>query len=238
MGTLASNEERRARGVEALLAGDPVDVSEFGYDFGGGHLGVVARGPQAREALRALVGALDARLFQVRRPEGTLWAWLGTRRSSDAPGLSDLLGSLCPEEAIVALGEPANGLVGWRRTHREAKRAFCTAVRCSLSFARYSNFALHSAVLQDEVLAASFRDLHRELVSVKGYKGDALISTLRAYIASRFNAESAASRLNIDRHTVSNHVQKIEETLGQPIEARIADLSVVLRLEELGWPGD
>lgn len=70
MGTLASNEERRAQGVEALLAGDPVDVSEFDYDFDGGHVGVVVQGARAPEALRALARDLDTLLFQVRRPKG------------------------------------------------------------------------------------------------------------------------------------------------------------------------
>lgn len=138
----------------------------------------------------------------------------------------------------MALGEPRSGLTGWRRTHCEAKQAFHAARRYSLPFARYSEIAVLTSVLQNDLLAAQMRELYLKLVSVKGYGRDALPSTLRAYIATRFNAQSAASRLNIDRHTVRSHVQKAEELLGQPIEACVAELSIVLRLEELGWPDD
>ncbi len=77
----SSREGHAAQLVRALLAGKRVDVEgrELGYPIEAEHVGLIARGSGAREAMRGLAGGVDRRLLCVASGEGTVWAWLGGR---------------------------------------------------------------------------------------------------------------------------------------------------------------
>jgi len=49
-----STERRRAERIERLLGGEPLETADLGYDFGGWHIGLLASGPEASEALAGL----------------------------------------------------------------------------------------------------------------------------------------------------------------------------------------
>lgn len=229
-----TSEQRRAERVERLLAGELLDTSELVYDFEGHHLGAIASGPGAQEAIRALAAALDRRLLLVRRSEETIWIWLGSRRQFDPAALERLLSSTWPPEISLAIGEPGEDLSGWRLTHRQAKAALPIAMRSSEAFVRYADVALPASVLQDDLLVTSLHQLYLAPLERERDGGEALRQTMRAYFVAGRNISSAAAALGVDRHTVAGRLRIVEERLDRPLDSCAAELEVVLRLGDLG----
>jgi hypothetical protein len=118
----SSTAERRRECVKRLLAGELVDHSELGYDLDAHHLALMARGEGAPEAMRELAGRLDRRLLAVCREEEATWAcWLGGRSPLEAEQALRALGEISLGRVFVTVGEPGEGLSGWRFSHRQAK---------------------------------------------------------------------------------------------------------------------
>lgn len=230
---LVTSEERRIERINQLLAGELVDTDEFDYDFGGHHLGVVATGPTAVEALRALAGSFDCRTLLVPQGEGA-WAWLGTHgRALDPDALELRASTALPTSLSLAIGEPSHGLSGWRLTHRQALAALPVALRGDARTVRYSKVALLASMLQDDLLAASLRELYLEPLAEERDGGAALRETLRAYLAADRNVSSAAAALSVSRRTVANRLRIVEEKIGRPLASALMEIDAVLRLEEL-----
>lgn len=124
-----SPEQRRVEQVDRLLAGEPIDMVGLRYDFDVCHVGIVARGFGAADAMRELTGKLEYRSLLIPHDESTVWVWLGRRRSTDLGELERDLSSNVPYRVSLAIGEPADGYAGWRLTHRQAKAALPVALR-------------------------------------------------------------------------------------------------------------
>lgn len=229
-----SSEQRRAERIERLLAGELVDASELGYQLEGWHLGVLAEGPAAEEALRALASSLDRRMLKVCREEGAVWAWLGGRRPFDLEG-SPIEPTPSPG-TILAIGEPAEGLSGWRLTHLQATAALPIARRGSEPLVRYRDVARLASMLKDELLAISLREIYLKPLERERDSGRLARETLRAYFAAGCNASAAAAAMGVNRETVSNRLRTIEQRFGRPFDSCAADVEAALRLEELGVP--
>lgn len=230
-------ERRRAERVRRMLAGEQSDI---GYELDGHHLGIVAAGDGDAPRLRELARSTGCRLLVVSPDAGVIWAWLGSR---DRPILEDLLGRLCERPAddavglaregeAVALGEPAEGLAGWRLTHRQAKAVLPIALREAAAPVRYADAGLVAAILQDDLVATSLRELF--LVPLEATRGGGRMAraTLRAYFACDRTASSAAALLGVDRRTVTNRLRSIESVIGRPLSSCAAELEVALRLEQ------
>ncbi|HEX5376421.1 MAG TPA: helix-turn-helix domain-containing protein [Solirubrobacterales bacterium] len=228
---LGSPEGRRAEQVERLLAGELLDTSQLGYAFDGFHLGLLASGVDAREAIRELAGELDRRLLVVDRIDGTVWAWLGGRRSLGALEVKSHVASKWSATLCIALGEVGEGLTGWRQTHRQAKAAFAIALRQSEHLVRYADVALLTAALQDDLLSRSLRDLYLLPLSGKRDGGPDLRVTLRTYFVVGRNVSSAAATLNVSRQTIRNRIQVTEERLGCKLEDCGLELEFALYLD-------
>ena len=155
--------ERRRECVKGLLAGELVDHSELGYDLEGHHLALMASGEGASEAMRVLAARLDRRLLAVCREEDPIWAcWLGGRHSLAAEQALRALGETPLDQVTVTVGEPAEGLSGWRLSHRQAKAALPIAEHREQPVLRYANVALLASVLRDDLTATSLRQLYLE----------------------------------------------------------------------------
>lgn len=228
-----SSEWRRAERVRRLLAGEPLETSEIGYDFGGHHTGLAADRGAARP-IRELATALDARLLLVRRDEATIWAWLGARRPLD-PAEVERAASSSSERppSALALGEPAEGPSGWRLTHRQAVAALSVAQRGPDPVVRYRDVALLASILQDDLLVTSLRRLYLEPLEAERDGGQALRDTLRAYFAARRNVSSAAAMLGVSRNTVGSRLRETEAVIGRPLSACGAELEIALRLNDM-----
>lgn len=225
--------ERRRECVKRLLAGELVDSSELGYDLDAQHLAVMAKGEGAEELLRGLAGRLDRRLLAVRREEEPKWAgWLGGRRQLAPEQVVQALAETAPDGVVVTVGEPAEGLAGWRLSHLQAKAALPVAERRGMSVARYSDVALLATITRDDLLATSLRRLYLEPLERTRDGGKAARATLRAYFEADRNVSSTAAALGVDRRTVRNRLQMVEGLLGRPLKGSLADLEIALRLDD------
>jgi hypothetical protein len=230
-----STDQRRFELVQGLLAGELLDASELGYDFDLEHLGLIAAGPAAAEAIRDLASALDCRLLLVSDEGEAAWAWLGARRGLDLDRLESLLRPQWPDRVSLAIGEQASGAVGWRLTHRQAKAALAIAIR-SPEPVHYADVALLSTALHNEVLVASLHQLYLDPLDRERNDGQTLRQTLHAYLAAGNTVSSAAISLGVKRHTVTNRLRTIEERIGRPLDRCTAELALALRIEDLGGP--
>jgi PucR-like helix-turn-helix protein/diguanylate cyclase with GGDEF domain len=228
-----SAEQRRAERVKRLLAGERLDTSDLAYDFDAHHIGAVVAGLENAEAMRDFAKAHDCRLLLVRRREGALWVWLGARRRMVPEELADRLLETWPAQISLALGEPAQGIAGWRLTHQQASAAMPIALRSRRAVVRYADVALLASVLQDDVLVASLYQLYLSPLSTERDGGRALRETLRAYFAAERNVSSAAAAIGVNRQTVVNRLTAIEERFERPLSSCAAEVETALLLEEL-----
>lgn len=231
-----SPELRRTERVQRLLAGAPVDTSELRYEFDAEHIGAIAMGEKAPQAVRVLAEELGCELLSVMRSEETVWAWFGSRRRLATADLQHAVLGRAPAGVSIALGAPGSAIEGWRLTHRQAQAAMLVALRKPQRLTLYADVALLAAVLSDRELARSLLDIH--LSPLEDQKDGAVSrQTLRAYFAAGCNAATAAAALGVDRHTVERRLHTIETRLGHPLHSCHAELEVALRLEELGAGG-
>lgn len=226
-----SSEERRATRIQRLLAGEPLEGAELGYDLSAHHLGAIAKGPGAVEEMRELARRFDRRLLSLRRPDEALWAWLGGREPLDPDELRRHLAASWTPKIRLALGEPAEGLGGWRLTHRQASAALPIATRGTEPVVRYADVALVASLQRDELLATSLRELYLTPLEDERDGGTALRQTLRAYFAAERNISSTALALGVSRRTVENRLRVVEQRLNGPLKMHAVEMEVALRLK-------
>jgi PucR C-terminal helix-turn-helix domain/GGDEF-like domain len=228
-----SAADRRRQTVKALLAGELVDYSELGYDLDAHHLALIAKGEGAQELMRGVAGALDRRLLAVQREEEPILAcWLGGMRPLAAEEVIAALVAAAPERLFVTVGEPGEGLAGWRFSHHQAKAALPIAERRGEAVLRYADVAVLASIDRDELLATSLRRLYLEPLERTRDGGRVARETLRAYFTAERNVSSTAAALGVDRRTVRNRLRGIEELLGRPLTGSLADLEIALRLDD------
>lgn len=229
-----TSQQRRAELVQRLLAGDLVDATELDHDFEGHHLGVIAKGPGAAVAIRDLARSLDQRLLLVEREEGVVWGWFSGRRMRDSAKLKRASRTALPAQVSLAIGEIAQGLAGWRLTHRQARAAFSIVQRRSERLVCYADVALLASLLQDDLLATSLQELYLRPLESERDHGEGLRDALRAYFASDRKVSAAAAALGVSRNTIATRLRAVEDKLDRPLVSCAAELEVALRMEALG----
>ncbi len=177
------------------------------------------------------------------RPRAADGATVGSRpRAADGarvgspPRAADEAGAVGAGGALLAFGEPNEGLGGWRLSHRQAQAALQVALRRSepVGVTRYADVALLAFALADEALAGSLIDIYLSPLDEQRGGGMVLRETLRAYLKAGRSASSTAAALGVVRSTVENRLRMVEQSLGRPLPACLAELEVALRLEQLG----
>ena len=143
-------------------------------------------------------------------------------------------------EIHVALGSPASGLDGFRRSHQEAldaRRVARLAGRRTGSVVTYAASAVAALTSTDLERARQF--VTTELGSVAGDDDEArrLAGTLLVYLEEGLSPRRTARRLGVHENTVVNRIRTIEERLGHPVKPRVTELLVALRLVPLVTPG-
>ena len=225
--------ERRREIVKSLLGGELVDHSEIEYDFDAHHLALMAKGEGAEALMREVANRLDRRLLMVQREEEAKWAcWLGGRRDLEAAEALRVLREISPTGVFVTVGEPAEGLAGWRFSHLQAKAALAIAERRREPTVRYADVAVLASILRDDLVADSLRRLYLEPLAQSRDNGKVARETLRAYFEAERNISSTAAALGVDRRTVRNRLGAIEGLLGRPLRGSMADLEIALRLDD------
>jgi DNA-binding PucR family transcriptional regulator len=228
-----SVEGRRVERIRRLLAGDILDISELAYDFEAWHLGMLAAGVRADDALRKLSQVLGLRLLLVPADDEMVWAWLGGQTRTDPVEVERAIASDWPSGSRLAIGEPAHGIGGWRFTHQQARAALPIGIRTEAVFTRYADVAVLASILQDELLATSLRELYLDPLKRERDSGKALREALRAYFVAGRNVSSAAAALGLNRRTLTKRLRTAEERFGRRLDACAADLAMALRMEEM-----
>jgi PucR C-terminal helix-turn-helix domain/GGDEF-like domain len=230
----SGSAERRRECVKALLAGELIDRSELDYDLDAHHVALMAKGKTAREPMRRLATDLGRRLLAVCREEEAVWAcWLGGANPLSTERVVRALGQISPDQVLITVGEPGEGLSGWRFSHRQAKAAMAVAERrIGRSPVRYADVAVLASIVDDDLLTASLHRLYLAPLERTRDRGKAARETLRAYFAAERNVSSTAAALGVDRRTVANRLRAVEELLGRPVKACATDLEMALLLSD------
>jgi PucR C-terminal helix-turn-helix domain len=241
-----SPEQRRAELVRGLLNGDVVDLSGLDYELDGWHLGMIAAGAGAPRVIRDLTVGVDRRRLSVGRGRESVWAWLGGGERFTPSEIEGVLASARLAEAmagetavadggvLLALGEPARGIEGWRLTHRQAQAALVVALRRHpRRLTRYAGVALLASALKDEALARTLIDTCITPLDDSRGSGPVLRQTLRAYLGAERSVSSAAAALGVARKTVESRLRTIEKRLGRTLHPAAAEIQVALELDEL-----
>lgn len=232
-GRLGSSDERRTVLVRRLLDEELLEAPQIAYDFNSFHLGAVAAGEGASTAIRDLAVLLDYRVLLVNPGDGSVWAWLGGRRPIDPIKLQSHFSRHGPESLTLAIGEPADGLGGWRRTHRQARAALPIALRTREAFVRYADVAVLASILRNDLLVTSLREMYISPLEDGQDEGELARQTLCAYFAAERNVSSAAAALGVTRQAVAKRLQAVEERIGRPLRDCSVDLEMALHLDRL-----
>lgn len=229
----SSSAERRRECVKSLLAGEQVEHAELGYDLDAHHVALMAKGDGAPEVMRVLAGRLDRHLLAVRREEEPIWAcWLGGRSPLEIERTLRALGEISLDKVLVTVGEPGEGLSGWRLSHRQAKAALPIAERRGQPVLRYSDVALLASILRDDLATTSLHQLFLEPLEGTRDGGKMARKTLRAYFAAERNISSTAAALGVDRRTVTNRIRAIEDLFGRPLKDFAREMETALQLAD------
>jgi DNA-binding PucR family transcriptional regulator len=185
---------------------------------------------EAAEALARSAGA--RRPLSVIASASALWVWVAGERDPDLDALGEALAVL--DGPRIALGPPAFGVDGFRRSHLDAlatQRLLHRAAR-GVRLATYDDVQVVALATHDEDRAQAF--VERTLGPL-ATAGEELRDTLRTYLAEGSSATRAAPVLFTHRNTVLNRLERAQRLLPAPLEGRL--LQIALALEITRWLG-
>ena len=230
--------------VSLLLEGAPITAERaslrLGYELDRVHVSAVlwsdpgaadqSELARAAEALARSLGA--ARPLTVVASATSLWAWFASTAAADLDAAQAAIEAVPAVRA--ALGPPATGLEGFRRSHHDAVSAQRLMLRTpgEPRVATFDDVQLVALAADDEERAAQF--VVRTLGDLASAEPE-LRHTLRVYIREQFSASRAARALYAHRNTVLNRLARAERLLPAPLEGR--GLEVGLALEISHWLG-
>lgn len=230
-------QAERLETVTLLIDGAPlrraVAESRLGYGLDRSHLAAIVWSNQvepdaatlgeAAEVLAAAVGA--HRPLTVTASVGALWVWVPGDRLPDARVLESVLGQ---RDVFVAMGSPAWGVDGFRRSHIEALATQRLLVRAGhLRCACWDSLQLVALVGHDEGLA---REFVRRTLGDLAHADPELRRTLAVYLREQSNAPRAAKVLFTHRNTVLARVARAERLLPKPLSRQSLEVAVALEL--------
>jgi PucR C-terminal helix-turn-helix domain/GGDEF-like domain len=252
---LRNQSVARAARVRALLRNEPLDVDSseaiLGYRLRQRHLGVVtwmtgaatvgnSIGRLEHATIGMAAGAqCDGRPMFIPQDEFSAWAWLplGVRRDNAIPALN--IKSVPGSDRIrFAVGEPALGVTGFRRTHQQALNAQAVALAAGpsgqqvTSFGEVAPLALMSGSI--ELLQAWVVDTLGALAADDEHHAW-LRDTLRVFLQENGSYKTTAERLMLHKNTVQYRVRKAEEGLRRPVGERRLHIELALLASQ--WLG-
>jgi DNA-binding PucR family transcriptional regulator len=243
-----SADALRRETIQAILASEPVDLDRagavLGYDVRRHHVGLVlwaeptADEPAVAPRLeRAAAGAAQrlggGRPLLLSEGTATMWAWVGL----DAEPAADLVDALVArpmgDRVSIAVGEPARGVAGFRRTHRDAADAARVA---RLAERRAGSIVAYRSVQLEALLSGDLERARRfvaEQLGPLGREDDEMArlrATLTSYLEENGSRVATARRLGIHPNTVANRVRTCRELLGRDPTRHQVRLQVALGL--------
>jgi PucR C-terminal helix-turn-helix domain len=219
--------------VRKLLADQLVGTAELSYELDAWHIGVVASGPEAAPVLKGLAKQLDRRTLFLACGEETVWAWFGGHRRIGSDEVVQAASPRLPAGAFLAVGEPEQGLLGWRLTNRQARALLPLVRRVQGDVLRYADYALLASMVQDDLLTQSMHKLYLAPLESERDGGKELHRTLSAYFASHRNVTSAATVLGVQRKTVSTRLERVEDLIGRPLSSCFLEIEAAVLMATL-----
>jgi PucR C-terminal helix-turn-helix domain/GGDEF-like domain len=228
--SLPSPGQRRLERVRRLLAGELVDPGGLDYPLDGFHLAVIISGSEPEAMASQLADRLGRRYLIGESSLGRCAIWLGGSRPFEPAVVDEAVRTMTEAGLRLSLGEPGEGLAGWRRTRRQAEAAHLVTERCEEPVVRYRDVALSAAALRDPDLRHFLIETYVE--PLQDHPSD-LMRTLGAVLERGGNASAAAAALGIARQTVNSRLQIAERLLGRPAIACGSQLETAIQLTRL-----
>jgi hypothetical protein len=234
--------------TERLLSGGPIDVgqaeAQLGYRLRRPHLAFVVWGGPDDERAQDL-GAVERAASEIAglHAQGQLLVpfgsdlvagWIGGPGLPDATGLENArFGAADESNLSVAFGAPADGAEGFRRSHQQARYARRVALLQGArpgSVTLYDRVALTALASADMEHAREFVRAELGRLAADDESTRRLAETLTVYLEERSSPKRAAKRLGVHENTIPNRVRAAQALLERPIDERVPELLVALRL--------
>src|SRR4051794_21793230 len=227
-----SAEAVRRATVDEILAGDTVDVDaasrRLRYELRQPHQAFVVWADSedgVPETVAAVVGGPRALLVPM--SPGLVAGW--SRDPSPEAGTPG---------AAVALGRPAKGAAGFRRSHHQAMEARRVARAAGLGHApvRYEDVALLALLTKDPEQARDFAERTLGPLAARDESTRRLAETLFVVLEEQGSPRRAGRRLGIHENTVAKRLRAIDALLEgeerRPPSDLLAALAIVRALPE------
>jgi DNA-binding PucR family transcriptional regulator len=254
---VSSRSGLRQQWVSQLLDGGPVDISRaeeaLAYRLDGVHIAAVAWPDaavatrdavtlfdQARALIAAEVGAVGRPLMvPIDEREARMWF---APRSPDSVNLARVRAALETSGLMLrlALGNPEEGLDGFKRTLLQAERAKAVALAAGPRFARV---VLYDEVAPVALMASDLDALRRFVGQVLGElagddeRNEWLRETLREFLARNRSYAATADAMFLHRNTIQYRVAQAMERCGHSFDNPEAMLNVQMALQVCRWLG-
>lgn len=225
--------------VTALLSSRTSDAGDaLGYDLTGPHVAAVlwcgtdvdeaARLGRLERTVPRVAAALGAPRPLVVAPDAsTLWVWFSAS-AAPVPAVTEALGG----GTWAALGDPAPGPAGFRRTHQQARQAQTIATAADPAHRlRVTAPALLGPLA---LLAVDPGSAAPWVHAVLGELADddephaRMRETLWAYLAGGSSLAAAAAELHLHKNTIRYRIRRAEEARGRPLAGDRLDVEVAL----------
>jgi DNA-binding PucR family transcriptional regulator len=234
--------------VRELLRHGPIDISAtehaLGYRLDQHHVGLVAwvdepATADALERIRRLTVTLGRTLgcttLVIPVDESCGWAWITSKQSLARS--KELDGAAKGEPTVsLAVGEPARGIDGFRRSHDQAVRARGVALAAGDERFPVTPFVEVSPITMLCADLDSARAwIHETLgeLAVDSTRNEGLRETARVFLQTGGSYTATAEQLFLHRNTAQYRVRKAEEVRGRPL--RDGRLDVELALLACHW---
>jgi len=225
----AQGEHHRFQAMKGLLEADPLASSHFDVDLNHYHLGFVAWGEGADEAVRQLGTSLGRPVLLTLRLHHNWWGWISGSRPLTRHEQEELRRFDPGPEVRIAFGLEGFGEAGLRSTHHQALRAQWVTP-AGPAVIHYRDVAIEALATEAERDARAFVSHELRGIDDSSAASQRLRETLAAYFGAELNAASAGAALGVHHQTVTNRLRVIEERLGHPLGTRHLELALALRL--------
>ncbi|MGW5110118.1 PucR family transcriptional regulator [Nocardia sp. NPDC004123] len=225
--------------VRRVLSSSDTDVDNatyrLGYRLSGRHTAIVLRaltndadaGASLDVAVRELGRATRTPGLTVRVDIRTMWCWL------PSPADDHLRIPSPSVPVLVAIGNPAGGLDGFRHSHREALDALRVSEMTAPSTATVTYYRdVDIAAMCSIVPERCHEFVSSELGTLASNDRTTrrIRETLRAFYAANSNFRATAANLGIHHNTVRYRLEQAELAIGRPVGERRLALELALHL--------
>ncbi|PRY44478.1 PucR family transcriptional regulator [Umezawaea tangerina] len=235
-GTHAERREITTLLVEGAPIGRAHAEARLGYALTPTHTAAVIWSDDPDADLSALDRAADDLATGADRPlvvlasAATRWVWLHT-----APDVDRARAACAATPGVhIALGSPAPGVDGFRRSHLQALATQRMLARLSSpqQVATHDDVELVALVTGDREGADQF--VQRVLGRLETAPPD-LTEAVRAFLAEQCNASRAAQRLYTHRNTLLRRLARADRLLPRPLADNALEVGVALEVAR--WRG-